>query len=42
MSREVKKVCVIGAGVIGASWTAYFLSKKLDLILIGVTYNFDK
>lgn len=34
MSREIKKVCVIGAGVIGASWTTYFLSHNLDVMLV--------
>ena len=33
-SREIKKICVIGAGVIGASWAAYFLSRKLDVQMI--------
>jgi 3-hydroxyacyl-CoA dehydrogenase len=32
MSRAVKKVVVIGAGVIGASWCAFFLAKGLDVV----------
>lgn len=29
--REVKRVAVVGTGVIGASWAAYFLSRGLDV-----------
>jgi 3-hydroxyacyl-CoA dehydrogenase len=32
MSRDIKKVVVIGTGVIGASWCAFFLAKGLDVI----------
>lgn len=31
MQREVKRVAVVGTGVIGASWVAYFLSQGLDV-----------
>ncbi|NYT70215.1 3-hydroxyacyl-CoA dehydrogenase NAD-binding domain-containing protein [Pusillimonas noertemannii] len=31
MQREVKRVAVVGTGVIGASWTAYFLAQGLDV-----------
>lgn len=29
--REIKRVAVVGTGVIGASWAAYFLSRGLDV-----------
>ncbi|MHA6203449.1 3-hydroxyacyl-CoA dehydrogenase NAD-binding domain-containing protein [Dyella soli] len=32
MSREIKKIVVIGTGVIGASWCAFYLAKGLDVI----------
>jgi 3-hydroxyacyl-CoA dehydrogenase len=32
MSREIKKIAVIGTGVIGASWCAFYLAKGLDVI----------
>lgn len=32
MSKAVRKVAVIGTGAIGASWTALFLAKGLDVI----------
>lgn len=31
MQREVKRIAVVGTGVIGASWTAYFLTQGLDV-----------
>jgi len=31
MQREVKRVAVVGTGVIGASWAAYFLAQGLDV-----------
>ncbi|MDE0852903.1 MAG: 3-hydroxyacyl-CoA dehydrogenase NAD-binding domain-containing protein [Nevskia sp.] len=31
MSKQIKKVAVIGTGVIGASWTALFLAKGIDV-----------
>ena len=31
MSNEIKRVAVIGTGVIGASWTALFLAKGIDV-----------
>ncbi|WP_397475367.1 3-hydroxyacyl-CoA dehydrogenase NAD-binding domain-containing protein [Pusillimonas sp.] len=31
MQRKVKRVAVVGTGVIGASWTAYFLAQGLDV-----------
>ncbi len=32
MRREVRRVAVIGAGTIGASWTAWFLSRGLEVV----------
>ena len=32
MSKQVKRVAVIGTGVIGASWAALFLAKGLDVV----------
>ena len=32
MAREIRRVTVVGAGVIGASWSALFLSKGLDVV----------
>ena len=31
MSSEIKRIAVIGTGVIGASWAALFLAKGLDV-----------
>ncbi|WP_420211137.1 3-hydroxyacyl-CoA dehydrogenase NAD-binding domain-containing protein [Burkholderia aenigmatica] len=32
MSKEIKRVAIIGTGVIGASWAALFLAKGLDVV----------
>ncbi|WP_322074351.1 3-hydroxyacyl-CoA dehydrogenase NAD-binding domain-containing protein [Burkholderia cepacia] len=32
MSKEIKRVAIIGTGVIGASWAALFLAKSLDVV----------
>ncbi|EMD9440232.1 3-hydroxyacyl-CoA dehydrogenase [Burkholderia cepacia] len=32
MSKEIKRVAIIGTGVIGASWAALFLVKGLDVV----------
>ncbi len=32
MSTEISRIAVIGTGVIGASWAAYFLSKGYDVV----------
>ena len=32
MSKEIRKVVVIGTGVIGASWCAFYLAKGLDVV----------
>ena len=39
MSREIKKVAIIGTGVIGASWSALFLAKGLDVVATDVAPN---
>ncbi len=31
MTKQIKRVAVIGTGVIGASWTALFLAKGIDV-----------
>jgi 3-hydroxyacyl-CoA dehydrogenase len=36
MAREIRSVAIIGTGVIGASWTALFLSKGLDVVATDV------
>ncbi|MFC7692423.1 3-hydroxyacyl-CoA dehydrogenase NAD-binding domain-containing protein [Paeniroseomonas aquatica] len=32
MPRPVRKVAVVGAGTIGASWVAWFLSRGLEVV----------
>lgn len=36
MEKQIKRVAVIGTGVIGASWTALFLAKGLDVVATDV------
>jgi 3-hydroxyacyl-CoA dehydrogenase len=36
MTTQIKRVAVIGTGVIGASWTALFLAKGLDVVATDV------
>jgi len=36
MARQIKRVAVIGTGVIGASWTALFLARGLDVVATDV------
>ena len=31
-NKPIRRVAIIGTGVIGASWTAQFLAKGLDVI----------
>jgi len=31
-NREIRNVAIVGTGVIGASWAAYYLSRGLDVI----------
>ena len=31
MTKQIRRVAVIGTGVIGASWTALFLAKGIDV-----------
>jgi carnitine 3-dehydrogenase len=39
MSREIKKIVVIGTGVIGASWCAFYLAKGLDVVATDIAPN---
>lgn len=41
ITRPVRRVAVIGTGVIGASWTALFLAKGLDVVATDVAQNAD-
>jgi 3-hydroxyacyl-CoA dehydrogenase len=36
MTHDIRRVTVVGAGVIGASWSALFLSKGLDVVATDV------
>ncbi len=36
MTTQIKRVAVIGTGVIGASWTALFLAKGLNVVATDV------
>ena len=36
MTKQIKRVAVIGTGVIGASWTALFLAKGIDVVATDV------
>ena len=36
MSRPINRVAVIGTGVIGASWSALFLAKGLEVVAMDV------
>src|SRR6201989_3419331 len=36
VTRPIKKVAIIGTGVIGASWAAQFLAKGLDVVATDV------
>lgn len=42
MSLEIRSVGVIGTGVIGASWTALFLSKGLQVLVSDPAPNAEK
>src|SRR6201996_8584290 len=37
MSKQVKRVAIIGTGVIGASWAALFLAKGLDVVATDIS-----
>src|SRR5579859_5552866 len=39
MSKQIKKVVVIGTGVIGASWSAFYLAKGLDVVATDIAPN---
>src|SRR5246500_5211529 len=36
MNRPIRKIAIIGTGVIGASWTALFLAKGLQVVATDV------
>ena len=36
MSRQIRRVAIIGTGVIGASWSALFLAKGIDVVATDV------
>jgi len=31
-NKEIRNIAIVGTGVIGASWAAYYLSRGLDVI----------
>jgi 3-hydroxyacyl-CoA dehydrogenase len=37
MAREIKRIAIIGTGVIGASWSALYLAKGLDVVATDVS-----
>src|SRR6202030_91934 len=39
MTRQIKRVAIIGTGVIGASWTALFLANGLEVVATDVVPN---
>src|SRR6266403_659033 len=41
MTRPIKRVAIIGAGVVGASWTALFLAKGLEVVATDVAPDAD-
>jgi 3-hydroxyacyl-CoA dehydrogenase len=41
MTRHIKRVAIIGTGVIGASWTALFLANGLEVVATDVAPNAD-
>jgi 3-hydroxyacyl-CoA dehydrogenase len=38
-NKPIRRVAIIGTGVIGASWTALFLAKGLDVVATDVAPN---
>jgi 3-hydroxyacyl-CoA dehydrogenase len=36
MTRQIKRVAIIGTGVIGASWTTLFLANGLEVVATDV------
>jgi len=38
-SKPIRRVAIIGTGVIGASWTALFLSKGLEVAATDIAPN---
>jgi 3-hydroxyacyl-CoA dehydrogenase len=41
MTRPIKRVAIIGTGVVGASWTALFLAKGLEVVATDVAPDAD-
>jgi 3-hydroxyacyl-CoA dehydrogenase len=39
MNREIKNVAITGTDVIGASWSALFLAKGLDVVATDIAPN---
>jgi 3-hydroxyacyl-CoA dehydrogenase len=42
INRPIRRVAIIGTGVIGASWTALFLAKGLDVIATDIAPDAEK
>lgn len=42
MTKEIKRITIIGTGVIGASWAALFLAKGLEVIATDIAPNAKK
>ncbi|TXI01342.1 MAG: 3-hydroxyacyl-CoA dehydrogenase [Rhizobium sp.] len=42
MSKEIRRVAIIGTGVIGASWAALFLAKGLEVIATDIAPDAEK
>jgi 3-hydroxyacyl-CoA dehydrogenase len=42
MARAIKRVAIIGTGVIGASWAALFLAKGLDVVATDIAPDAEK
>src|SRR5436305_14363744 len=40
-NKPIRRVAIIGTGVIGASWTALFLAKGLDVVATDVAPDAD-
>src|SRR5215831_19254372 len=40
-SKPIRRIAIIGTGVIGASWTALFLAKGLEVVATDIAPNAD-
>ena len=38
-NKPIRRVAIVGTGVIGASWTALFLAKGLDVVATDIAPN---